>query len=116
MIKKGIVLAGAVAAAAISSAAAHPGSKLLTTGAGARAAMTEGMSYQDVNGVHLFKGTPSLAGAQTPMAGGRPMSQTKIVVVHRYPWRSFRQLRTQGFYSGPGAISRRYTQGFYSGD
>lgn len=100
---------------AFSSASAHPGAKLLTTGKDERTAMTAGISYADVNGVHLFKGAKRLAGAgATPMLGA-PAKTLRISVSTRAPYRSFRSLRTQGFYSGTGPRSRRFTQGFYSG-
>jgi len=101
---------------AFSSATAHPGAKLLTTGKGERTAMTAGMSYADVNGVHLFKGSERLAGDDATPILGAPMKTLRISVSARAPYRSFRSLRTQGFYSGTGPRSRRFTQGFYSGD
>ena len=111
---KAFAAAAIVAAASVSAATAHPGPKLLTTGSGERTAMTAGMSYEDVNGVHMFKGAPRLAGGDA--AAAMPTDSIEITVRHEYPWRSFRPLRTQGFYSGTGPKSRRYTQGFYSGD
>lgn len=112
---KVFVAAAIVAAASVSAAAAHPGPKLLTTGSGERTAMTPGMSYEDHDGVHMFKGAPRLAGGATATAT-MSTDSVKITVRHEYPWRSFRSLRTQGFYSGTGPKSRRYTQGFYSGN
>ncbi len=101
---------------AFSAAHAHEGPKLLTTSNGERTAMTAGVSYTHANGVHLFKGAPRLTGEDaTPMMGASPKT-VSVTIVHRAPWRSFRSLRTQGFYSGTGPKSRRFTQGFYSGD
>ena len=114
-----ILLAAAAFAAGLScvGAAAHPGPKLLTAGgAKERTAMTPGMTYEDVGGVHLFKGSPAPA-TQEPLAGGEPACadrQVKVVLINR-SWRQFRRLRTQGFYSGDAYPTVRYTKGFYSG-
>ncbi len=116
MKEKVFVAAAIIAATSISAAAAHPGPKLLTTGGGERTAMTAGVSYEDIDGVHLFKGASRLAGDEaTPMMGA-PAKTVRVTISHRAPYRSFRSLRTQGFYSGTGPKSRRYTQGFYSGN
>ena len=111
---KALTAAVIVTAASVSTADAHPGPKLLTTGSGERTAMTPGISYEDVGGVHLFKGAPRLAGGEAVPA--MSADGINITIRHKYPSRSFRTLRTQGFYAGTGPTSRRYTQGFYSGD
>ena len=110
----------ALAGAAVSSAAlAHPGSKLLTTGSKSeRAAMTSGVSFEDVNGVHVFRGggaKPSALLGEAPAASQRAITRDVEIVIRQHPYRSFRRLRTQGFYSGIAYPSRQYTQGFYSG-
>lgn len=99
----------------LSAAAAHPGPKLLTAGgAEERTAMTPGMTYEDVDGVHIFRGTLAAAAPEASAIGYEPQ-KIKIIVKHEYAWRALRRLRTQGFYSGVDYPSRRYTQGFYSG-
>ena len=97
---------------AASGAAAHPGSKILTTGSGDRTAMTEGVTYEDVGGVHLFKGSATPA-KEKKMKVMKKAIKIKVQVEPAY--RSIRRLRTQGFYSGSVYSSRRFTQGFYSG-
>jgi hypothetical protein len=112
------ILAGAACASFIASAAsAHPGSEILTAGgAKERSAMTQGVSFEEANGVHLFRGskTPTNSKAQpTPIT----QSQTIRIKIAApiFVWRSARDLRTQGFYYGKVYPSRRYQQGFYSG-
>lgn len=101
----------------ISAAAqAHPGSTILTTGSGERAAMTDGVSFEETSGVHLFRGSP--APAEIELDGGAEMGDCDKeieIVIKTGPYRSLRRLRTQGFYSGVAYPSRAYTQGFYSG-
>lgn len=113
---KWMIALAAGASAVVGAAAAQPGPKILTTGsADARASMTPGATYESVRGVHVFRGTPAAAEAEpVPLAGGEAR-EIKIVVKHKYAWRSLRRLRTQGFYSGRDPKSRRYRQGFYSG-
>ncbi len=111
-----IVIAGAMTS---SGAFAHPGAKLLTTGSkGEPAAMTAGVSFEEINGVHVFRGSGQKA--DTLLVGdsvAAPESSNREVeiIVQQRPWRSFRRLRTQGFYAGYAYPSRQYTQGFYSG-
>ena len=101
------VLAGA--------AQAHPGSAILTVGgADERTAMTEGVRFEETNGVHVFRGRARLAGDKPAPAVAKAPCHADVVV-EKVVWRSFRTLRTQGFYSGRGK-TRRYTQGFYSGN
>lgn len=110
-------LAGAVVLTGATGAMAHPGSKLLTIDSKSeRTAMTPGMSYEDVNGVHLFKGRKHAAPAEDALMGGDEPAPAKCEVTVKLdaPWRRIRHLRTQGFYSGKGYASRPYTQGFYS--
>ncbi len=97
------------------AAQAHPGAAILTmSGGDERTAMTEGMRFEETNGVHVFRGRARLAGEElTPAVADVPCHTE--VVIKNVVWRSFRTLRTQGFYSGRGK-SQRYTQGFYSGD
>ncbi len=114
-----ILIAGAaLAIGAFSTAQAHPGSKLLTTGSDERTAMTAGVTFEDVNGVHLFKGAQRQTGNDmaTMLMGAPTTKAVTITIVHKAPWRSFRSLRTQGFYSGRGPASRAHTKGFYSGN
>lgn len=108
----------AVAAGCFAPAMAHPGPKLLTAGASKeQAAMTPGVQFQEIAGVHLFKGANDLAGAEPPspslMRSGR---RIEIKIRKDRPFRHIRHLRTQGFYSGEGYATKPYTQGFYSGD
>ncbi len=100
-----------------SAASAHPGTKILTTGsAGERTAMTSGMSFEEVGAVHVFRGKSSLTGG-APVANKTGAQSTTINInISNRAFRSFRRLRTQGFYSGTGPKSRRYTKGFYSGN
>ena len=110
-----VIAAAVIAAGLFSTAEAHPGAKLLTTGAGERTAMTEGVSYEDFNGVHLFTGAPHAQVTMlTPLMGAAPKT-VAITIKTRAPYRSFRTLRSQGFYSGTAPASRRFTQGFFSG-
>jgi hypothetical protein len=112
------ILAGAACAIfTATTASAHPGSEILTAGAAKqRSAMTEGVSFEEVNGVHLFRGGKTPTNSKT-----RPASVTQSQVIRIeiaapiFVWRSARDLRTQGFYSGKVYPSRRYQQGFYSG-
>lgn len=116
MLRK-ICFVAAASIAITASAKAHPGPKLITTGsANAPAATTGGVGFEEVNGVHLFRGRTALLGDE-PAAMQTPEESStivKVVVIDR-PYRSFRRLRSQGFYSGVAYPSRRYTQGFYSG-
>ena len=99
----------------IGVAAAHPGPKLLTAGgAETRAAMTPGVSYENVDGVHVFRGSEKEEAVYSPTETAA-RHEIEIDVTHRFVWRSFRRLRTQGFFSGTDPKSRRFTQGFYSG-
>lgn len=99
-----------------STAQAHPGAAILTAGGDdERTAMTEGVQLEEANGVHVFRGRAKLIGDElAPVAAAAPCHTE--VVIENVVWRSFRTLRTQGFYSGRNRESRRYTQGFYSGD
>jgi len=99
-----------------SAVQAHPGAAILTTGGGdERTAMTEGVRFEETNGVHVFRGRERLAGEEPAPAVADAACRTEVVI-QKAVWRSFRTLRTQGFYSGRNQTSRRYTQGFYSGD
>ncbi|MFC2951488.1 hypothetical protein ACFOOP_06080 [Marinicaulis aureus] len=109
-------------AALYGAAAAHPGSNLLITDSKAAArAMSDGVSFEESNGVHLFKGRArtSMQTEETALLGGEPVASAKNcnieIEIRERPWRRLRQLRTQGFYSGVPYRSRPYTQGFYSG-
>lgn len=99
------------------AAQAHPGDAILTTGSGERTVTTEGVSIEEISGVHLFRGTP--APLENALMGGEASTENVAeecadIIVKVLPFRSIRRLRTQGFYSGDYP-SRRYTQGFYSG-
>ena len=97
-------------------ALAHPGSVILSLGGKTeRTAMSEGVSFEEKNGVHLFRGGQT-ASSSTALQGGATRNMEIEIRKHRTSFRSIRSLRTQGFYSGAGPKSRRYTQGFYSGD
>lgn len=98
-----------------SAAQAQSGSAILSAGgAKERTAMTEGVRLEEINGVHVFRGRTKLAGDEPAPAEANAPCHTNVVI-EKIVWRSFRKLRTQGFYNGRGQ-SRRYTQGFYSGD
>ena len=109
------MLTAIICGAATSGAHAHPGSKILTTGSGERTAMTAGMRYEDVKGVHIFRGSAaSVVDAQASnKASLHKQIELEISVTPAY--RRFRHLRTQGFFSGDAYPSRRYTHGFFSG-
>jgi hypothetical protein len=112
------ILAGAACAIFTATAAsAHPGSEILTAGAAKqRSAMTEGVSFEEVNGVHLFRGSKTPASKVSRPAALTQSRTIRIeIAAPRFVWRSFRGLRTQGFYSGKAYPSRRYRHGFYSG-
>ncbi|NOX81523.1 MAG: hypothetical protein GXP06_00735 [Alphaproteobacteria bacterium] len=111
------ILAGAACASLITTAAtAHPGSEILTAGGvKERAAMTQGVSFEEVNGVHLFRGSKAASKASRPAALTQNRTIRIEIAAPRFVWRSFRGLRTQGFYSGKAYPSRRYRHGFYSG-
>ncbi len=99
-------------------ALAHPGSEILTTSGGKRAAMSGGVTFAEENGVHVFRG--GAAAAADELLGGSPPhhadhEEITVIKINARPFRSIRRLRTQGFYSGVSHPSRRYTQGFYSG-
>ncbi|WDI32988.1 hypothetical protein PUV54_07230 [Hyphococcus flavus] len=112
-----LIVASCVAGFSTSPLYAHPGSKILTTGSGDRTAMTGSVHYEDVNGVHIFRG--GSAPQEDVLLGGsdyEPLMSKRIEIkIERTPFRRIRSLRTQGFYSGAAHPSRRYTQGFYSG-
>lgn len=99
------------------AAQAHSGSAILTVGGeDERQAMTSGVTYEETGGVHLYRGRAALAGAEpAPVSESAPAKECGDTIIYRGVWRSFRSLRTQGFYSGRSPKSRRYTQGFYSG-
>jgi len=99
----------------VASAEAHPGSKILTTGSGERTAMTAGMTYEDIKGVHIFRGRTAEANAAESSADMSARTEVAIEISVTPAYRRFRHLRTQGFYSGDAYPSRRYTHGFYSG-
>ena len=96
------------------TAQAHPGAKILTTGSGDRTAMTSGMKYEDVKGVHVFRGSAAAA-AKSKAPEKRMRKEIDINITVTPVFRRIRHLRTQGFYSGNAYPSRRFTQGFYSG-
>ncbi len=116
-IKSIIIIATACAVAMTGAATAHPGSKILTAGGNSeRSAMTKGISYEDVGGVHVFRGRKAQASDKAVSTGAVIRREIRIeIAAPIYVWRSFRGLRTQGFYAGDPYPSRRYTQGFYSG-
>jgi hypothetical protein len=103
--------------AAAQTALAHANPNILTVfEKDARTDRTDGVSIEHVAGVHLYRGSQRvndlLAGASETRAAPESVN---IEVTLRYTPRSFRSLRTQGFYAGYRPKSRRYTQGFYSG-
>ncbi|WP_425410702.1 hypothetical protein [Hyphococcus sp.] len=99
------------------AAHAHPGEAILTTGNGERTVMGGGVTIEEISGVHIFRGggapePDELLGAETPEQGREKEIE---IVFKKRPFRNIRRLRTQGFYSGVPYPSRRYRQGFYSG-
>ncbi len=97
------------------AAQAHTGSAILMVGGeDERQAMTSGVTFEETGGVHLYRGRAALAGDE-PVAESPPAKECGDTIIYKGVWRSFRSLRTQGFYSGRSPKSRRYTQGFYSG-
>ncbi len=100
------------------SADAHPGSKILTLGGQAeRSAMSAGVSFEEKNGVHLFRGGQTAERTAMSLHGGSAHRYVEIEIDKRKSaFRSIRTLRTQGFYSGSSPKSRRYTQGFFAGN
>ena len=104
-----------VAALVISPAAADTGPKILTIGKDARTDRTPGVTIEDTRGVHLIRGSQKLLGdEQTPENTAEQTIEVEIIRPI-FVTRTFRRLRTQGFYSGKPYPSRRFTQGFYSG-
>ena len=91
------------------AASAHPGPNLLITDSKtAPRAMSGNVSFEEINGVHLFKGSPAREDAE--LLGGETASSDKRVVeieIRDHHWRRLRKLRTQGFYSGVPYPSRR---------
>lgn len=112
---KKVILSAIIYSVATTGVQAHPGSRILTTGSGERTAMTTGMGYEDVKGVHIFRGStsPTVAAETSAKPAAHKQIEIEISVAHNY--RRFRHLRTQGFFSGDAYPSRRYTHGFYSG-
>lgn len=104
--------------AAAFTAQAAPGPKILTAGqAKVRTAMTEGVSHKVVKGVNIFRGSPALLGAKKAAQDAPPVIELEFIdALCACSKKSPRGLRTQGFYSGKVYSSRRYTQGFYSGN
>ncbi len=96
---------------------AHPGSEILTVGGkDGRQAMTDGMRYENVGGVHVYRGSASLAGqSDVSLEEAEPVIQQGDTIIYNNVWRTFRSLRTHGFYGERRSMTRRYTQGFYSG-
>lgn len=95
-------------------ALAADGRFLTISGDNAAPVMTAGVRMETISGVRLFRGS---APVETQLLGGEPAAPSKIIrktVIVERPWRTFRRLRTQGFYSGVPYPSRGYTQGFYS--
>lgn len=112
------ILAAIAALTALPSAAsAHPGADLLITDSRTAArAMSGSISFEETNGVHLFKGSPLKQDVE--LLGGELVASGKGEVrieIRERGWRRIRHLRSQGFYSGDPYPSRAYTQGFYSG-
>lgn len=104
--------------AAAFTAQAAPGPKILTAGTTKeRTAMTEGVSHNIVKGVNVFRGSPALLGAEKAAQDAPPSIELELIgALCACSEKSPRGLRTQGFYSGKVYSSRRYTQGFYSGN
>lgn len=116
--KKTIAAASAAGALfLVGAAAAHPEAALLTTRSDVdRAVAGPGVTIEEIAGVHLYEGAPRLAGGEADAPAPAPAPQRIEIVIRRdYVLREFRPLRTQGFYSGYGQKSRRFTQGFFSG-
>ncbi len=105
-------------AISVSSAHAHPGVQILTAGnSKTRTAMTPGITYKEIGSVHLFTGKRALVGQEPVRAAtSHQEASTITIIIKERPFRKIRHLRTQGFYNGNGPKSRRFTQGFYSGN
>ena len=111
MQKKRIIATVAAGCVLFSVATAHPGAQLLTAGASeGRSATTPGISYEDISGVHLFKGSPSIGDYDEPALSGE--SDLHITIKYRINASSARALRTQGFYSGHSQRIRRHSFGY----
>ncbi len=101
-------------AAAMSGVAfAHPGSKILTTGSVEQTVMTAGVSFEEMKGVHVYRGRALLLGGEAA-----PAQETRNHIIikrarHAASCYPAAHLRTQGFYSGAGA-THRFTHGFFS--
>ncbi|MEM8770129.1 MAG: hypothetical protein AAGD92_00645 [Pseudomonadota bacterium] len=106
----------AISTVMIAEASAQQGPKILTQfGAAERTDRSGGASVEETAGVRLIRGTRRLAGENQPAPRPTARQTVSVEVTHNYRFRSFRRLRTQGFYSGNGPRSQRFTQGFYSG-
>lgn len=97
-------------------ASAHERPKILTQfGESAQADRTSGVVVTATKGVHLYEGRRPLLGAGPASTNMAASYEHGIEIEITQPWRRIRSMRTQGFYSGKGQPSRRFTQGFYSG-
>ncbi len=113
-----IMTVGAAASLAIAStgANAHSAPSIITTfGDDARASIAGASTVDMIGSVHLVRGPGAADAALDGAAPAWSPAPAHINVTLHYTPRSFRTLRTQGFYSGLGPKSRRFTQGFYSG-
>lgn len=112
-----LAIFAACAVICVAPANAHSGANILTAGgAKERTSMTAGMQFQEIAGVHVYRGSSALAGSEPPtpdLAGAR--RRVEIEIRQTGPFRRIRHMRTQGFYSGQGYSSKQFTQGFYSG-
>lgn len=113
--RKFYMIAGFAALIAAPAAHAHEGPKILTQFGGAERASHSGGSVEHIRGVHLYRGAKKLEDSLEGGATVRSAQTLKVEIDVECRQRQFRRLRTQGFYSGTGPKSRRYTQGFYSG-
>lgn len=128
-------IAAAIAVSFIcGAAAADPGPSILQTGGADERTTTSAAACGHENKVYLCKGAARLEGADSEDASASQAGENKTsivalsstqgaalssqrqvrIVIKRPIYRSFRRLRTQGFYSGRGAKSRPITQGFYA--
>jgi len=117
--KKLILASAAAFLISISTASAHPGAQIITTGDGtARSATTNGVSFAMEKGVHVFGGAAAAPARDTFAGASRKMRIEKRIEIelntYKKPWRRLRDMRTQGFYSGIAYPSRQYTQGFFA--
>ena len=108
-----VLTAGAIAM--YGAASAHSGPKILQAGGADTRTNITGALHAHEKGVSVFRGRRALLGEEPVIAPGAPEQVELAIEVRTIPYRSFRRLRTQGFYSGTPYPSRQYVQGFFAG-